>query len=290
MPSASSASPIAVMEMARPGKHRDPPGLPHVLLRVVEHAAPAHDIRIAGADEAQARFEQNRARHLQRGRDDHRGQGIGEDFAKDDPGVARPVGAGRHDERTLSQRQELGAHQPRDLRPRQDSDDEDRAPEVGAEHRDDDEREEEPRHHLEHLGQPHQHIVDPAAVESGDRSDRDPEHDRQNDRQKPDLQRGPRPVEDAAEHIAAQVIGAEQMPGLRRRKPRASKLERPEWRNQRCEQARQDDDRDDHEAHKRQPVLPEPAPAVRPPFAPTARSRLGGDIGWRVMLIVGPGY
>ena len=47
----------------------------------------------------------------------------------------RPVGARSGDERPLLQRQELGAQEAGDLRPVENADDEDDAPEIGAEDR-----------------------------------------------------------------------------------------------------------------------------------------------------------
>ena len=97
----------------------------------------------------------------------------------------------------------------RNLRPAQDSDDEDDAPDVGAEDRDHEQCEEEPRHDLKDLGDAHQHVVDPAAVVAGDRPDDDPDGDRHRDGEEPDHERDAGAVENAGQYVAAEVVRAE---------------------------------------------------------------------------------
>src|SRR5262245_25297247 len=48
------------------GEQRDPPGDPQEPLRVVREVAPAHPVRVAEPDEAQARFQQKHARRVER--------------------------------------------------------------------------------------------------------------------------------------------------------------------------------------------------------------------------------
>ena len=120
------------------GKGRGPPSLAQVLLRRVQHRSRAHHVGIADAEEARARpragWRSRPAASPRRSRGSSRSAGSRATMICD---VARPIGARRGDERPLLQRQELGAQEPGDLGPVENADDEDDAPQVGAEDRDD---------------------------------------------------------------------------------------------------------------------------------------------------------
>ena len=76
-------------------------------------------------EERQRRLEQDVGRDEQRGVDDQRREQVGEDLAHDDPAVRRAERARRLHELLLAQREDLAAHDARDVGPVDDRDDHD---------------------------------------------------------------------------------------------------------------------------------------------------------------------
>jgi hypothetical protein len=155
--------PSTASEIASAGEHAHPPGALHVALGGVEHAAPAAQVGVAEAEEAEARLEQDRLGDVERGDHDHRRQHVGQDLDEDDAPGAHADDAGAVDVGQRAVAQELAAHEPGRLRPAEDADHQDEVDEPRAEEGDDDQRQHEARDDLEELGDAHEQLVGPAA-------------------------------------------------------------------------------------------------------------------------------
>ena len=177
-PSPIRLSASTVSRMATPGMARQVPG-------GAQHARPAPimlpqliDVGIAEAEEGRARFDQDRGGDHDRGGDDDRRQGVRQDLAKMMRASAMPRPRAAMHEVPLAQGEELGAHQPRERRPGHDA--RSRATMVGDRGLSDRHQRRRQARRSEssgRLGEPHQHVVDPAAEIAGDRADHDADDD-----------------------------------------------------------------------------------------------------------------
>jgi hypothetical protein len=117
------------------------------------------------------------------------------------------------------------------------------------------------------VGEAHEGVLDPAAVVAGQRADERPDHRRDARDEERHLLRGLDPVHDAAEVVAAEKVGPEDVP-VPERRPFAGRCEveavEPIRRDVARQRAGDEDDREDHEACDRQPVPEKPAPCVVP--------------------------
>ena len=81
--------------------------------------------------------------------------------------------------------------------------------------RGEDDREDEGRQDEEEVGDPHQAVVGPAADEARDDADEGADEDRDQRRQEPDRHRDARAVDRQVEHVAAELVGPEDVGGRR---------------------------------------------------------------------------
>jgi hypothetical protein len=104
------------------------------------------------------------------------------------------------------------------------------------------------------------HRVEPAAEVSGQRPDREPDRPDDHRDQRDDRQRDPRAVDDAAEHVAPDFVGAEEVRPRRRLQHSLQVLEIGALRrDQRREHRQHDEHRDHHQAEQRRRVAGEMA-------------------------------
>ena len=76
------------------------------------------------------------------------------------------------------------------------------------------------REREDEVGEPHQQVVDPAAVVAGDGADRRPDRRREDRDEERDPERGADAVDDPAQVVTAELVGAEDVPALERRRLR----------------------------------------------------------------------
>jgi hypothetical protein len=110
----------------------------------------------------------------------------------------------------------LGARDTRVRRPRRDRDRDDGVLDAGTERRDERERQDQAREGEEHVGNAHQHGIEPATEVAGDRTDQQPDWADQQHHEPDDVQRQPRAMDDARVDVAAQLVGAEPVRARRR--------------------------------------------------------------------------
>ena len=169
-----------------------------------------------------------------------------------------PLQLRRRDVVRAAQRQRLGPRQPRDRRPGGQRDRDDGVLEPGPQRRHEGERQDQRRERQEDVGDPHQHRVEPAAEVAGERPDREPDRPDDDRDQRDDRQRDPRAVDDAAEHVAPDLVGAEEVRAARRLQHRRQVLQVGVLRrDQRREHRHHDQHRDHHQPEGRRGVARE---------------------------------
>jgi len=128
----------------------------------------------------------------------------------------RSRGARGVDELSLAQGEHLSTHEAGDGHPGRGCEHDHRRDERGAVERDQHQGEEQARDGEHHVGRAHQQRVDPAAREAGRQADRGADDQRDQRGHRPDAQRDTRPVEQAAEHVAAEAVRPQevQLPGV----------------------------------------------------------------------------
>lgn len=142
-----------------------------------------------------------------------------------------PSARARH-ERFLAQGQHLGAHDAGDLRPRRHAEEDDDTAEPAAEDDGHEQDEEERRDDEQAVGDPHDDVVDPASVEAREK----PEHDADRRGRRRHCcshqERGVDAVEQPAEDVPAEIVGAHGMAlrgrgeHVRGQRPRIAREER----------------------------------------------------------------
>ena len=111
----------------------------------------------------------------------------------------------------LAERQHVGTDDPRELHPARRAHDEDHVQETGAEREHDAHGEQDVGDREEHVDHAHDERVGAPAEEPGAQSERDADRRRERHRGQADAERDASPVEDAAQDVATEVIGAEGM-------------------------------------------------------------------------------
>src|SRR5438128_9859247 len=159
-------------EDGEPGERRDPPGRGQELPALDDHVAPARQRR-PGAEPkiAQARLDQDRLAQQQTGLDDHDGQRVPEQVARENARVAGAERGGRVDEIAVAKAQALATHDAPDRRPGDERDDQRGIGEARAEERDDDEDQEQRRNRKKDVGGAHDRRVGGSAEIARDASD-----------------------------------------------------------------------------------------------------------------------
>ena len=109
----------------------------------------------------------------------------------------------------LADRERRPAHDPHEGRRVDDRDRDHRVGQVVAAQGDDRDRQQDRREGEDDVHQEDQDVVDPAAAVAGDHPEEHPDGAGDADGDGPDLERDPRPVEQPAEDVAAELVGAE---------------------------------------------------------------------------------
>ncbi|MEZ5864423.1 MAG: hypothetical protein R3D25_10295 [Geminicoccaceae bacterium] len=166
-----------------------------------------------------------------------------------DADVAGADGACRLHEVHLADRQRLAAHQTGEARHVDDGQRQDGVHQARPEHGDDAERQDEHRERQQRIHEAHDDVVGaPARIarhEANDAAD----DERQDDRDEDHLERDLRPVNQAREDVAADLVGAQGMcPGRRCDHRLVVDLGRVMGCEHRRQRGAEDDDEDDHEA------------------------------------------
>ena len=215
IPSPMKMTDTEVRMIARPGGqpepgHRRDDG---ERLRALEHVAPGRLRRDdAEAEEGQRRLGEDGGRDEQRAADgdlrDHRGQQV----AAHDRRSARPGRRSGLDEVQLAHAEHHRARDPGRGGPRERRDEHDEEGDRRAEDASADDDDEERRHRHEDVGDPHQRRVDAASGAAGDDPDDGPERQGRRRRREADEDRHPPTREQPGEHVAAEQVGAEDVP------------------------------------------------------------------------------
>ena len=198
--------------IARPGKGGEPPGGGDVVPPVREHPAPGRRGRLhAEPEEGQRRLVDDHERQLERGHHDDRGQRVRQDVAEQQAHRAVAARPGPAHELALADRQHVGADDARELHPAGDRHHQDHVEEARAEREDHAHREQDVGDGEEDVHHAHDERIGASPVEAGQEAEGDPDQAGQRHRGETDAERDPAPVEDAAQDVPPEVIGAERM-------------------------------------------------------------------------------
>src|SRR5262245_30000119 len=241
-------------------KHGGPPGPIHVVAPVAEDRAPLRRRRLrAESEEAEAGGRDDSLAEAERRHDDQRSQDARQQVAPHDPQVGATKAAGGLDVGVLLGRQRRATDQAGVARRPADAESDHRVVESRPQSGHDRQREEDARKRHQTVDQARDGEVDPAAVVASRHAEEQPEHDRDRDRAQPDAQRDARPVDDSAEDVSPEVIGAEQVAGRRRHEARPGLSRHGVVRRDQRSQQRDDDQRQqDERAHERGPMPRQP--------------------------------
>ena len=172
-----------------------------------------------------------------------------------------PTAARRLDELPLLERQEGGAHEPRGRHPVQDADDrhdqqedaELRAERARAACRGTDrdhQQQRQDRQRQEHVGEPHERVVEPAPKKPAIAPTNVPT-DRDEHGDEPDRERDPAAPQHAGQHVAAEVVRAER---VRRDGPCSDSVKSMAF-DRRARDERADEGEDDQEDERHEPAI-----------------------------------
>ena len=184
----------------------------------------------------------------------------------EDPVPARPDRLRRAHVVVLLQRQHLAAHDPRSREPARDRERDHHRPLVrGADDRQRDDRERQVREPVERVEEAHQAVVEAAADEAGDRPVDDADREDRERRAEGDQDRDPAAEGGAHEEVAAELVGAEEVREARVLvRDREVDGVRVVARDDRDDQAVEDDQDEDPGGDERAAVAPVAAPGVLP--------------------------
>src|SRR2546430_4563317 len=140
-----------------------------------------------------------------------------------------------------------------------DADGDRRVDDAGAERGGDRDRQQKVREGEQDLDPPHDRRVEPPTGEARDAAERAAGHDRDGGRERPDEERHTRPVDHPREDVAAELVRAEEVLGVRARALLEERLlDGILRREERCRRRDQDEPGDERQAEERQAVSPEP--------------------------------
>ena len=178
---------------------------------LVDHQPPVGGRRLqAEAEEADRRDEPDRVRHAQADLDQQRAGDVRQQLAEDDPRALLADRLGRLDEVALDDLLGGAAHHARDARRVREPDDQHDQPQLRAERRDGEQREDDLREREQHVVAAHQHVVDPVARVGRHEADDHADHDAEQRRRGRHPQHAQPAVQEAAPDVAAERVGAEQ--------------------------------------------------------------------------------
>src|SRR5438445_118265 len=224
------------------------------------HEAPRGRRRLhAEPEERQRRLDEDSVRHEERRVDAERREHVRQDVPQDECRAACPEGARCPDVLRLLERQDRGADHARDRRRAPDADGDRRVDDAGAERGDDRDRQQKVREGEQDLDPPHDRRVEPPTGEARDAAERAAGHDRDGGRERPDEERHTRAVDHPREDVAAELVRAEEVLGVRARALLEERLlDGILRREERCRRRDQDEPGDERQAEERQAVSPEP--------------------------------
>ena len=196
-------------------RHEDQPrGQAHEAVAAAHVGAPRGLGRLdAHAQEGQRGLGQQREGDPDGHLHHHRGHHVRQHVAGQHARVAGAGGARALHERLLAEREHLPAHEAREARRVDDAHRHHHVEEPGAERGRDGHGQDQRREGLEGVDHPHQRVVDGPAQVTGDQADGHAGQRRDRHRQARGAQREARAVEQAREHVAPQVVGAEEVRG-----------------------------------------------------------------------------
>ena len=163
------------------------------------------------AEEAQARFGDDDDGHAKSGDYRDARQGIGNHMVKNHVSVSGAQGLSRSDEIALLQRQHFAAHDPAILHPAAEHQRHDEITDALAKKGHYGNGDQEKRKGEKDFRDLADDFVSGAAKISGDSAERAADQAGENHRRRADHQRDPRAVNNPAQHIAAEIVGAEQI-------------------------------------------------------------------------------
>src|SRR5438874_576783 len=187
---------------------------------LVDHDPPRRCRRLdADAVERKHGLREHRARDAKGDGDDHRRQDVREEVASHDAPRRRTDRPSRLDELALLEREHLTAHEARHADPVHDRDgheDEKQATldvaERGvAQRRHEDEEEKQIRERVDDVGEAHQDLIGPAAVEAREKADRHANKEDDRNRHEPDEHRDLRRPQKTREDVTAELVAAERI-------------------------------------------------------------------------------
>ena len=175
-----------------------------------QHAAPGGmRLRHAEAEERERGLDQDGGAELRGREHDQRRQRVRQHVAQRDGKFVHPDRARRLDVGHLAQHQRVGADHARDARHQRDRDRDDRVAERRSERRGHHQRHHQQRQRLHHVHEAlHDQVVPAAEIARGE-PDRDADQAAERGRADADRERDARAVDDAAPHVAAHEVGAE---------------------------------------------------------------------------------
>src|SRR5579859_6936185 len=193
----------------------------HRLGAAVDQRAPAR-LRLldAEAEVGEEGFAEDHLRDEQAGIDDDRPDRVRDDVLPHDRERPHAAGARRLDEFLVLQAQGLAAHDHGDGQPQERADRDQNRFDAAAQHHGQHDDEEQERQAVEHVDDAHHDRVDGTAEEAGDGTVADADDDRDDGREHADQQRRPAALEHAREQVAAEIVGAEDVPAREGRRNR----------------------------------------------------------------------
>src|SRR3954447_12005178 len=253
-----------------PRQRREPPGAEDVVLPVGDHRPPLRRRRLrAEPEEPERRAEED----VPDGVDHREDQYERDDVRKDVPQhhAAVPVAERLRREDVLPTLREhrVPARDARVADPAREPDRDEHVEDARPQHRDDRDHQDEEREREEEVDDAHDHRVDPTADVPREEADRGPDDQRHARGPEGDQQVDAPAVEDAREHVAPELVGAQWVTGGERRGERVERVEgvRVVRRQQRRRERRHDHDPEDRAPRDQRRVADEPP-------APPARTRL----------------
>ena len=211
--SPSRLTPSAVRASAAPGQGAQPPRHVQEVAALRQHAAPGGRGRLhAEAEEADGRLGHDELRELQAGHHDDGRRHVGQHVAEEQARATRAQRGGRLDEVALLDRQHLPAHDPRVHHPSRRGEAEDDVAQPQPHDGVDGQGEQDERKGELHVGQAHERGRRPALHEARHEPEAAPDHRGGQHRAHADEEREARPVEDARQEVAPELIRPQGMP------------------------------------------------------------------------------
>ena len=252
----------------------------HACASFGDHPAPG---RIIGRDrqvhETQDRLDDHRDPHFQRQQHDDRGQHIGQDLDqhRPDPPAPRDLRRGDIVHRPLAHR--FGAHDPGKARPVDDNNCDNDRPKAWPDHRNQQDGKQHRREGHPDVDQARDEDVDPTAQKARQQAQNGPDDTGDRACNQRHRHRHPRPVQDAAQHVAAQTVGAQPITGFGARHPERRQAAQEQVLRQRVFRA-DPGGQQGGQKQQRQPARrkPQPQPDLAPHLsAPVTHDAAGGS-------------